>query len=92
MNATQVGDQIVEINGENTVYMTHNDAVELIKKAENIKLFIKRGMNFSCQILLPALSYASHLDNYFRLHLSQSMCPSVCPYAVDQFWFYITLT
>ncbi|TST22532.1 Membrane-associated guanylate kinase, WW and PDZ domain-containing protein 2 [Bagarius yarrelli] len=41
---TQVGDQIIEINGESTRDMTHTHAIELIKSGGNrVRLLLKRG-------------------------------------------------
>lgn len=40
----QVGDQIIEINGESTRDMTHARAIELIKSGgRRVKLLLKRG-------------------------------------------------
>lgn len=40
----QVGDQIIEINGESTRDMTHGRAIELIKSGgRRVRLLLKRG-------------------------------------------------
>lgn len=40
----QVGDQIIEINGESTQSMTHARAIELIKSGgRRVRLLLKRG-------------------------------------------------
>lgn len=40
----QVGDQIIEINGESTQNMTHGRAIELIKSGgRRVRLLLKRG-------------------------------------------------
>lgn len=40
----QVGDQIIEINGESTQNMTHARAIELIKSGgRRVRLLLKRG-------------------------------------------------
>lgn len=40
----QVGDQIIEINGESTRDMTHSRAIELIKSGgRRVRLLLKRG-------------------------------------------------
>lgn len=43
-SVTQVGDQIIEINGESTRDMTHARAIELIKSGgRRVRLLLKRG-------------------------------------------------
>ena len=40
----RVGDQLVEINGQNTKNMTHGEAIELIKNGgQVVRLLVKRG-------------------------------------------------
>ena len=40
----RVGDQIIEINGNNTKNMTHAEAIELIKSGGNVvRLLVRRG-------------------------------------------------
>ena len=40
----RVGDQIIEINGNNTKNMTHSEAIELIKSGGSIvRLLVRRG-------------------------------------------------
>ena len=56
----QVGDQLVEINGQSTKGMTHADAIELIKHSSNtVSLLIKRGGKMPQSIIgeskIPAL-------------------------------------
>uniref|UniRef100_A0A914BVU6 Uncharacterized protein n=1 Tax=Acrobeloides nanus TaxID=290746 RepID=A0A914BVU6_9BILA len=41
----QVGDQIFEINGENTDGMTHDRAIQLIKEHPTVRLVIRRPQN-----------------------------------------------
>lgn len=44
LSHTQVGDQIIEINGETTRDMTHARAIELIKSGgRRVRLLLKRG-------------------------------------------------
>ena len=40
----QVGDQLIEINGQTTKNMTHGDAIELIKNGgQAVRLLVRRG-------------------------------------------------
>ena len=40
----QVGDQLIEINGQTTKNMTHGDAIELIKNGgQTVRLLVRRG-------------------------------------------------
>lgn len=39
----RIGDQLVEINGENTVGMTHSRAIELIKENTTVHLVVRRS-------------------------------------------------
>ena len=40
----RVGDQLIEINGNNTKNMTHAEAIELIKSGGNfVRLLVRRG-------------------------------------------------
>merc|ERR1719220_2200113 len=42
----QVGDQLIEINGQSTKNMTHGDAIELIKTGgQTVRLLVRRGSN-----------------------------------------------
>ena len=41
----KIGDQIYEINGENTDGMTHDRAIELIKEHPTVRLVIRRHQN-----------------------------------------------
>ena len=42
----QVGDQLIEINGQTTKNMTHGDAIELIKNGgQTVRLLVRRGKN-----------------------------------------------
>lgn len=44
LSVLQVGDQIIEINGESTRDMTHARAIELIKSGgRRVRLLLKRG-------------------------------------------------
>lgn len=74
----QVGDQIIEINGESTRDMTHGRAIELIKSGgRRVRLLLKRGTgqvpeygkyrNFSPKQL--SLSSGSFLNTLLTLRL-----------------------
>ena len=40
----QVGDQLIEINGQTTKNMTHGDAIELIKNGgQTVRLLVRRA-------------------------------------------------
>ena len=40
----QVGDQLIEINGQSTKNMTHGDAIELIKTGgQTVRLLVRRA-------------------------------------------------
>lgn len=59
----QVGDQIIEINGESTRDMTHARAIELIKSGgRRVRLLLKRGTG-------QVPEYGKVLD--FKLFVSQ---------------------
>lgn len=72
----QVGDQIIEINGDSTRDMTHARAIELIKAGgRRVRLLLKRGTGqvpeyggFSCPTLSTLLSLLSPLSLFEVQH------------------------
>lgn len=42
--SVRVGDQLMEINGENTAGMTHERAIALIREQTTVRLVVKRSL------------------------------------------------
>lgn len=39
----RVGDQLIEINGQDTTRMSHETAIEIIKRNPTVQLLVRRG-------------------------------------------------
>lgn len=71
----QVGDQIIEINGESTRDMTHARAIELIKSGgKRVRLLLKRGTGqvpeYGMFHILIHLVSCVNVNSFLRNHVS----------------------